>query len=429
MQPWVISATYGIEAYYKVSGKLSIGPMLSYSKMYNDSLSNSTFKIGRENANIYLKNLCVGLACKMYVYSNGAFAPHLRFGAGVSSWEVDAMSTHSPVTVVSSEGKPRDFAATEMYLLLGIGAESYIHPHWSIDYGFDLYFLSGLGADFDGETNNIRSRGYGDINIGVAYHFGGKKKSLLERWRTDDQTQTEKKEPSQFIIREPGGGEPTDTIRQTPLDLYSDQDYDGVRDSLDLCSYTPREAAGFVDSTGCPTDSDSDGVPDYVDRCPATELSSAVDSTGCPLDSDGDGVTDDVDKCPGTPRGYKPDEHGCFDTSLIFAKRVLHVIYQPGGSDLDMRTGIYLDSLSQYLKDFPDVKVQVSGYTDNIGDDDANLRLSQKRADKIKSYLVLKGIARDRITATGRGETSFIATNADKYGREKNRRIELEFTH
>jgi len=58
-------------------------------------------------------------------------------------------------------------------------------------------------------------------------------------------------------------------------------------------------------------DSDNDGVPDNLDKCPGTPAGVAVDKDGCPLDSDNDGVYDYLDKCPGTPAGVKVDQDGC----------------------------------------------------------------------------------------------------------------------
>jgi hypothetical protein len=88
-----------------------------------------------------------------------------------------------------------------------------------------------------------------------------------------------------------------------------DSDGDGVPDNLDKCPGTPKGVK--VDKVGCPLDSDGDGVPDYIDKCPGTPKGVKVDARGCPLDSDGDGVPDYKDKCPGTPKGVKVDKNGC----------------------------------------------------------------------------------------------------------------------
>jgi len=89
----------------------------------------------------------------------------------------------------------------------------------------------------------------------------------------------------------------------------TDSDGDGVPDVLDKCPNTPAGAP--VDSNGCPLDSDGDGVPDYQDKCPNTAAGVPVGSDGCPLDADGDGVPDNLDECPNTPAGAPVDAKGC----------------------------------------------------------------------------------------------------------------------
>jgi OOP family OmpA-OmpF porin len=91
--------------------------------------------------------------------------------------------------------------------------------------------------------------------------------------------------------------------------MPKDSDGDGVPDDLDKCPDTPAGVA--VDSDGCPLDSDGDGVPDHLDKCPNTPAGVEVDSDGCPADSDGDGVPDHLDKCPNTPSGVAVDKKGC----------------------------------------------------------------------------------------------------------------------
>jgi OOP family OmpA-OmpF porin len=86
-----------------------------------------------------------------------------------------------------------------------------------------------------------------------------------------------------------------------------------------------------------------------------------------------------------------------------------------------------LDELSQTLKD-PQAatwKLKIDGHTDNKGSDDYNLKLSQQRADAVKSYLISKGVSADKITSTGFGESKPIASNDTDEGRSKNRRVEF----
>jgi OOP family OmpA-OmpF porin len=70
--------------------------------------------------------------------------------------------------------------------------------------------------------------------------------------------------------------------------------------------------------------------------------------------------------------------------------------------------------------------VIVVGHTDSIGSDAYNQRLSRRRAEAVKAYLVAKGIAASRVTAEGKGEKQPVADNKTREGRAKNRRVEIE---
>jgi len=74
---------------------------------------------------------------------------------------------------------------------------------------------------------------------------------------------------------------------------------------------------------------------------------------------------------------------------------------------------------------YPELKIEIQGHTDSQGADDYNLALSKKRADAVKSFLLLFDIAPDRLTSKGLGETMPVATNDSEEGRAKNRRVEL----
>ena len=71
--------------------------------------------------------------------------------------------------------------------------------------------------------------------------------------------------------------------------------------------------------------------------------------------------------------------------------------------------------------------VIATGHTDSIGTEQYNQRLSERRAEAVKQYMVSKGIPASKITTIGKGETQPVATNKTKEGRQKNRRVDIEF--
>lgn len=87
-----------------------------------------------------------------------------------------------------------------------------------------------------------------------------------------------------------------------------------------------------------------------------------------------------------------------------------------------------LDKLVTVFTDYPDTNIVIYGYTDNKGSVDYNLKLSQERANSVKSYLVKKGLVSTRFTTTGMGIADPIETNDTDAGRSKNRRVEFAIT-
>jgi outer membrane protein OmpA-like peptidoglycan-associated protein len=94
----------------------------------------------------------------------------------------------------------------------------------------------------------------------------------------------------------------------------------------------------------------------------------------------------------------------------------------------EIRSDFYdtLDAVAQVLREFKDTRIKVSGHTDNTGGQDLNQRLSEDRAQSVKSYLSSAGVAGGRINATGYAYRYPLASNATAEGRQANRRVELE---
>ena len=203
-----------------------------------------------------------------------------------------------------------------------------------------------------------------------------------------------------------------------------DTDKDGIPDGADRCPETPEGAK--VNSFGCGVDADGDGIEDKVDKCPDTPKGASVDQKGCPLDSDGDGVANYLDKCAGTEAGIKVDENGCPLESK--ARGVLKgVNFKPSSSELTESSFATLDEVAATLNEVPEVKAEVQGHTDSQGGAVGNQKLSQKRAQAVADYLISKGVAPERLTVKGYGESNPIADNGTPQGRAENRRVELNW--
>ncbi|MBI4691740.1 MAG: OmpA family protein, partial [Nitrospirae bacterium] len=102
-----------------------------------------------------------------------------------------------------------------------------------------------------------------------------------------------------------------------------------------------------------------------------------------------------------------------------------NIYFASGSSFVNDNLKGYLNNLSVYLKSHLKIKVKVEGHTDDIGDDDSNMKLSLSRANSVKNYLTDKGISEDRIITIGKGKSEPIVPNTSSQNRARNRRVEL----
>lgn len=101
------------------------------------------------------------------------------------------------------------------------------------------------------------------------------------------------------------------------------------------------------------------------------------------------------------------------------------VLFETGKADLKAGATGNLSKLAGLLAQYPTRSLVIEGHTDNVGTDSYNHTLSQSRADSVKAFLLQQGIASNRITAYGKGESSPVADNSSESGRQMNRRVEV----
>jgi iron complex outermembrane receptor protein len=201
-----------------------------------------------------------------------------------------------------------------------------------------------------------------------------------------------------------------------------DKDGDGVTDAEDKCP----SVAGIRIFSGCP-DTDGDGIEDAKDKCPTKQGTAKYE--GCPTpDTDGDGLNDDYDKCPTVPGNIAND--GCPDKKAEAQRKVdksaKEILFETGSAILKKSSNAAMDAVAAELTADANLSLEIEGHTDNVGAEKTNLKLSQARANAVKNYIVKKGIAASRITATGFGSSQPIADNATAAGKAQNRRVVLK---
>lgn len=203
-----------------------------------------------------------------------------------------------------------------------------------------------------------------------------------------------------------------------------DRDADGTPDKDDACPDVPGDKA----HKGCP-DTDGDGLYDNEDSC--VQVKGPIENIGCPYpDTDGDGVLDKDDACPKVFGAA--DNRGCPKLEKKELETVKYAFdnleFETGKDIIRKKSYPSLNGLADLLVKKANYGLKIEGHTDDVGSDENNLILSQKRADAVKKYLVGKGVGADKLQTMGYGESKPIADNKTNEGRQKNRRVEMNIT-
>lgn len=209
-------------------------------------------------------------------------------------------------------------------------------------------------------------------------------------------------------------------------------------------------------------DLDHDGVFDRIDRCDNTPLGAVVDEWGCPIDSDHDGVYDGLDKCPDTAPGEKVDHNGCSHAQLTAMHasevtpsapapvppapkpvvpvseterqlveggrvRLENVYFETNSANLLPESEATLNEVGGVLEKFANLEVEVQGHSDTRGSNKHNMKLSQARAESVRSYLLAHFHLREgNLVAKGYGETQPETKERNDEERLRNRRVVIK---
>jgi outer membrane protein OmpA-like peptidoglycan-associated protein len=346
------------------------------------------------------------------------------------------------VQVVDSGNEDRVAKDKDEAIYAGIGAKYRVENGWGLRLDGRWLLVPSSDADASGEANKGQASDF-ELLLSVYKEFGRKEavKEVIEETPPPDN------DPDRDGIVGDADGCPNDPEDADGFEDDNgcpdpDNDGDGVADGSDQCPTDAEDADGFKDEDGCPDpDNDGDGIADATDQCKdqPEDADSFQDEDGCPdPDNDGDGVLDAADQCQDkqeTKNGYQ-DGDGCPDEIPAAVKKFTGVIkginFKTGSAEILKTSNKTLDGAVKVLADYPELKLEVQGHTDDVGDDTANQELSQKRADSVKAYFEGKGIAGDRVVAKGYGETQPSVDPAGlkggklKAAQAKNRRVEFK---
>ena len=216
-----------------------------------------------------------------------------------------------------------------------------------------------------------------------------------------------------------------------------DNDGDGIRDVLDKC---PDSGGENIGPDGCPDDDpDGDHIRGDRDKCPEDpeDFDRFEDDDGCPdTDNDKDGIPDVRDSCPDTAETFNGivDDDGCPEVEgqkVIVTRNKIEILenvyFDTGKDTIKARSFEVLDEVAEVLQGNRKIRrIRIEGHTDDRGGDAYNLRLSQRRAAAVRTYLIDKGrISEGRLVSVGYGETKPLVDNDTGENRSRNRRVEF----
>jgi len=225
-----------------------------------------------------------------------------------------------------------------------------------------------------------------------------------------------------------------------------DRDDDKIEDRADACIDLPGVPSPDPLMNGCPElppDFDSDEIPDAFDACPKEPgiPTGRRETHGCPkpVDTDGDGIVDRKDACP-REKGVKsadPAKNGCpppppppppvarlEQEEIVISQQVQ---FEHGTAVLRPESDPILAEVARVLTEHPELEqVEVQGHTDDTGTPEINQKLSQERAEAVRTWLVAHGTESGRLLAKGYGQSAPIADNGSEEGRAKNRRVQFK---
>jgi outer membrane protein OmpA-like peptidoglycan-associated protein len=304
--------------------------------------------------------------------------------------------------VLGDDVKPEE--TTQFVIPLGVGFK---YQLGKVDLGMSFDYRYSFNDEFEG-INKYETRydQYAFIRVNANYTLGNKKSM---EWTN----------PMEVVY-----SDIADLKEKVDL-LSGDKDSDGVADIFDKDNSTPEGIKVYGDGTSI--DADGDGITDSQDGDPFSMKGAQVDANGVEIDTDGDGVSDGRDLEPNTPKGQLVNFQGTSIASKEDGEKggifLPSVYFDLNSSTVKRVQRDRLVTVAQAMKANTDIKIVVTGHTDNTGSEDYNTKLGQKRADAVKDHLVsVYGIDAGRITAESKGLSAPLANEAN---RGMNRRVDF----
>ena len=317
---------------------------------------------------------------------NTAIKPYLSLGMGLVGYD----ATLTTVENLTVNGHP-DGAVSTLFIPVGMGFKTRLSPSLNLDLGYKIGLVDedDLDGYYRSPINNDR---FSYAHIGIEFAIQGKTKTQLARHNAPRQMSKELADRDYALAEEIRLLNTNLAAREHEIKLLKDDHMRMIKDT------------------------DADGVSDYFDKCPGTPMGTRVDGSGCAY------VSPMIERTVEAPA--KMDITA--DDYNVIKEASEHLQFETGSAVLKPVSYSYLHRVVDILLK-KNLSIRLSGYTDNVGSEAANLKLSKARVNTVKAYLTKEGVGSEHITAMGYGEADPIATNRTAAGRAQNRRVEFSF--
>ena len=481
---WSLGVAGGINYWVTDYDKYKVGPggqvvvRFGFSKYVGVGLAGGyevlkTFNskdLGPGTLQNYMRVDGIPLSLLLYIhfFPKGAFNPYVYAGGGAFIYKRTGYSGVPPV--YPTDGLWR----TSGIVPLGLGFEAFTSNKVSLDVSAGFHVLN---KSVDARPTSP-FKGFATLKAGFTFYFNS---SDDDDDDNDGLTNAEERrygtDPKNPDTDGDGLTDGEEVKRYHTNPLNPDTDGDGLTDGEEVHKYHTDPTKFDTDGDGLSDgdevfkyhtnplnpDTDGDGLPDGEEVLKYHTDPLKVDTDGDGLsdweevkiyhtdplnpDTDGDGLTDGdevhkyhtdplnpdtdgggVDDGTEVKRGTNPlDPRDDFPMVLEKGKTVVlsGINFETGSAVLLPGSDAVLERAFFALTSNPATRIEIAGYTDNMGDAKSNQRLSLRRADAVSTWLVRKGIGATRIVTVGMGERDPVAPNSTPEGRAKNRRIEF----
>jgi outer membrane protein OmpA-like peptidoglycan-associated protein len=384
---------------------------------------------------------------------------HMNAGKPVSPYIYAGVGQFIYKRIVEGDAPwPADEKYTTIHVPVGIGLDLAVSKHLAVNLDLGARIMDDATDNFKTGTKTFLGTDfYPTGRVGLSFFFGSSDDDdddgdLL----TNGYEKTIGTDPNKADTDDDGLSDFEEVTKLKTSPVKADTDGDGLKDGDEVVKYKTDPLKADTDGDGLndgdevvkyrtdplKADTDGDGLndSDEVTKYRTDPLKADTDGDGLkdgdevlkyrtdPLKADTDGGTvNDGTEITKATNPLDPTDDIPKPKIVEVGKAIVleGIVFKSGKSTIAPESEPTLMEAFNTLKDNPEISVEIHGYTDNVGKVAANKKLSLRRAEAVRSWLVKQGINSLRIGVKGNGPENPIADNSTPEGRQKNRRIEF----